>query len=108
MYLIANNIDIDKLQAIGKMIVILADALPDFYEHIITPDNVGGRKSVSGRVFSVGSKVQECKFGDRLLFTRMHGREINYEGEKIYFIHESQVYAKISDDVKAEIKFEPI
>lgn len=62
----------------------------------IVPDSVA-QKPNKGTVISVGCgldiRPMVIKAGDRVVYPKRHGTEIDYSGEKILIIKQSDIYA---------------
>lgn len=100
MYIVGHDIDLMKLSATGNDVLLLVDKIDEHRGLIITPD-FGGKKSVSGVVMSIGSRVKaDVRLGQRVLFNRFSGKEINYDNIKVQTVHENEIIAELSDDVK--------
>lgn len=98
MKLVEHEIDTLKIKAVGDSVIVLVDSLPELSHLLITPD-FGGRKPVTGLVFSIGSRVEYAEIGDRLFFTRFTGREFWYNDNKYQVLIEGEIFAKVDLEV---------
>jgi co-chaperonin GroES (HSP10) len=55
---------------------------------------LGGEALLEGEVLSIGSKVEDLKIGDKVVFNKGHAMEYTIDGVNCYFINYETIFIK--------------
>lgn len=79
-----------------RIIVKRVDDEPEMKNGILIPDSAK-EKPQQGEVLAAGRGTSGLKDGDRILFGKYAGTEIEVQGEKLLILQEEEIFAKVVD-----------
>lgn len=84
-----------NLIALHDQIIVKTDMYPEKIGSFFVPETSKWQRMNFGTVVSVGKKHREVNVGDRVVYSRYHGKEFEVDGERHLVLDEDEVLATI-------------
>lgn len=90
-----------QIKPMGDRIVVQADELENTTKSGIVLTGSADRTTDTGTVIAVGAEATEFTAGDRVLFVKNTGKEIDVDGDKLTVLTTTEVIGKVNTELEA-------